>query len=143
MNPNNTASSLLAKIGGGTADADFARAMSDAIDRVHMTNKGAKLVLTIDIKPREERGCLEMRAHVEARLPRLPTPASQMHVGAAGELLTQTEFILGGGPSETPKPIPQAPATSVSGRLTVAKPPLPGPVAAAPAPAPVKTGKED
>ena len=146
MNPdfhdNNRASAVLAKIGHGTAAADFARAMGMVIDRVRQTNKGAKLVLTIEVKPRDDLGCLEMRAQVEAKLPKLPAPASQMHVGPSGELLSQMDFLMGGGPSETPRPIPQPTSSSASGRLPVAKVPALAPIAAAPAPSPLKTGDD-
>jgi hypothetical protein len=137
----NRASEVLAKIGNGCADADFARAMGVVIDRVQQTNKKGKLVLTIEVAPRDDLGVLEMRASVEAKIPKLPAPASQMHVGAGGELLSQQEWMFGGGPSEKPTPI-KATGNSASARLTVASPPAPAPLADAPAPGPLATGKD-
>jgi hypothetical protein len=150
MNPSNhfheanRASEVLSKIGKGAADADFARAIHQAIDRSQETMKKSKVTVTVEIDPDEDRGCLRLRAEVSAKLPKLPAPASQMHVGAGGELLTQQEWMFGGGrdeqPLSVPKPIP-ASSNSASGRLTVAKAPTPGPVAASPTPAPV-VGKD-
>lgn len=109
FHPKNTASELLAKIGNGSADADFARAVHQAVGRAQDTGKAAKVVLTVEIDPRDEVGSLVLRADVVAKLPKLKAPASQMHVGPKGELLSQQEFILGGGPDEAaPKPLPTA-----------------------------------
>lgn len=137
-NENNRASAVLAKIGNGTADADFARAMGILLDRVAETNKPAKLVLTIEVKPRDDLGCLEMRAQVEAKLPKLPAPASQMHVASDGSLLSQQEFMFSGPSESRPRPLPPtgSGSSTTSGRHAV--PSLAGgPIAAAPALAPV------
>jgi hypothetical protein len=142
MNPNdfhprNTASELLAKIGYGTADADFARGISQAVTAAQATKKKAKVVLTVEIDPRDEVGSLVLRADVVTKCPKLPAPASQMHMGPRGELLTQQEFILGGGPEERPAPLPAEKPAATSGRLTVAAVAAPAPLAAAPKPAPL------
>jgi hypothetical protein len=138
----NRASEVLSKIGSGAADADFARAIHAAVARAQQTQKKARVVVTVEIAPDEERGSLLIRANVEAKLPKLPPPASQMHVGPAGELLTQQEFILGGGPSEArPKPIAGPGAAAASARLPVANPPAAAPVAPAPTLKPV-VGKD-
>lgn len=125
----NTASAVLSKIGNGSADHDFARAMHTLLDRVQETNKKGKLVCTVEVEPDEEMGCLIVRAEVIAKLPKLPAAASQMHLGPQGELLTQLEFQLGGGRSEAaapaPAPAPAMPAAvapSASGRLPAVKP---------------------
>ncbi len=144
----NRASAVLAKIGGGSADADFARAMATVLDRVRLVEKSAKLVLTISVTPRKDLGCVELRAHVEAKLPKLIPPASQMHLGPAGELLSQMDFLMGGGPSEAkPQPVADArampqPVASASGRLpAMAARPAPAALADAPQPAPL-VGKD-
>lgn len=137
FHPNNTASELLSKIGSGTADADFARAVHQAVDRAQDTGKAAKVVLTVEIDPRDEVGSLVLRADVATKLPKLKAPASQMHVGPNGELLSQMEFVMGGGPSERPAPIPAEPRAAASARLKVAAVAAPAPLAAAPKPAPI------
>lgn len=138
FNPKNTASELLAKIGYGTADADFARGIGKAVEAAQATNKKAKVVLTVEVNPKDEVGSLVLRADVVTKCPKLPSPASQMHLGPRGELLTQQEFILGGGPDERPEPIPAAqPAAAASGRHKVAAVAAPAPLAAAPKPAPL------
>ncbi|MCK6488308.1 MAG: hypothetical protein L6R48_08270, partial [Planctomycetes bacterium] len=76
-------------------------------------------------------------ADVVAKCPKLPPPASQMHLGPKGELLTQQEFILGGGPDERPAPIPAEQPAATSGRHKVAALAGPAPLAAAPKPAPI------
>lgn len=143
------ASEVLAKIGNGSADADFARAMHLLIARVNTTHKGGKIVLTIEVKPRDDLGFLEFRAAVEAKVPKLPQPTSQMHLGPDGSLLSQMDFLMGGGRTEAPAPLKgdggpsigtPAPVSSASGRLPVvplAKAPALAPVAATPAPAPL------
>lgn len=136
----NRASEVLSKIGKGAADSDFARTIHQAIDAAKETGKKAKVTVTVEIEPDEDRGCLLLRAGVSAKIPKLPLPASQMHVGPGGELLTQQEWMFGGGRDEAPaKPLPieQAAAASPSGRFSVVPPPAPAPVAAAPAPKPV------
>lgn len=138
----NRASEVLAKIGRGAADADFARAVHEAIDRAQQTMKKCKVLVEVEID--EERGCLLIRAEVRTKLAKLPPPASQMHVGPNGQLLTQQEFLMGGGRDEAPaKPLPieSAAQSSPSGRFPVAKAPVPGPVASAPTPQPV-AGKD-
>lgn len=138
FNPRNTASELLAKIGYGTADADFARGIGKAVEAAQATNKKAKVVLTVEINPNDEVGSLVLRADVVTKCPSLPAPASQMHLGPKGELLTQQEFILGGGPNERPAPIPAEPQNAAaSGRHKVAALAAPAPLAAAPKPAPL------
>lgn len=142
----NRASEVLAKIGRGAADADFARAVHEAIDRAQQTMKKCKVLVEVEIDPDEERGCLLIRAEVRTKLAKLPPPASQMHVGAGGQLLTQQEFLMGGGRDEAPlsvkpAPIDGAAQASPSGRFPVAKAPAPGPVASAPTPQPV-AGKD-
>ncbi len=142
FNPLNTASTLLAKIGSGSADADFARAMHLAVERANQTKKKAKVVLTVEVDPRDDTGSLILRAEVVAKLPKLPAPSTQMHVGEQGELLNQMEFLMGGGPSERPRPVPpQSAGSSASGRHPVVQPPAPAPVAAAPTLKPV-VGKD-
>ena len=134
----NRASEVLAKIGRGAADADFARAVHEAIDRAQQTMKKCKVRVEVEIEPDEERGCLLIRAEVTAKLAKLPPPSSQMHVGPGGQLLTQQEFLMGGGRDEAPaKPLPIESAATPSGRFPVAKAPTPAPLAAAPAPAPI------
>lgn len=99
----NRASEVLSKIGRGQADADFARAIHEAVDRVTETGKKAKVVTTVTIEPNEERGGgLLLRADIVTKLPMLPSPASQMHVGPAGNLMTQQDFLMGGGRDEAP-----------------------------------------
>lgn len=138
----NRASEVLAKIGKGAADADFARAVHQAIDRAQITMKKCKVRVEVEIEPDEERGCMLIRAEVSTRLAKLPPPASQMHLGPNGQLLTQQEFLMGGGRDEAPlalKPADTPPAASTpSGRFAIAKAPTPAPVADAPAPAPIK-----
>lgn len=138
----NRASEVLSKIGKGAADADFARAVHQAIDRAQITMKKCKVRVEVEIEPDEERGCMLIRAEVSTKLAKLPPPASQMHVGPNGQLLTQQEFLMGGGRDEAPaKPLPiesAAQAASPSGRFPVAKPAAPAPVADAPTPAPLK-----
>lgn len=153
FHPRNTASELLAKIGYGTADADFARGISQAVTAAQATNKKAKVVLTVEINPKDEVGSLVLRADVVTKCPKLAAPASQMHLGPKGELLTQQEFIMGGGPDERPAPIAaEKQPAAASGRMAVAKVAAPAPLAAAPRPAPlagdggptitIATGKE-
>ena len=132
---SNTASSILAKIGSGCADADFARAIHLAVDRATETQKKARVVVTVEIEPRDEVGALVLRAAVEAKLPKLRPPATQMHVGPSGELMTQMEFLVDGGTTEV-KPITGTSRTA-SGRHTLASIPATRPVAAAPTPAPL------
>lgn len=138
FNEANTASAILGKISNGSTDADFARAISTCLDAVQNTHKRAKLTLVIDIEPRDDLGCVELRAEIATKLPKRPAPATQMHVGNEGELMTQQDFLLFGGRSETPRPIPQQ-KTGTSGRMVVAAAPAPAPVAAAPALAPVSS----
>jgi hypothetical protein len=140
FNPNNLLSVLLPKIGKGTADTDFARAVGLANDRIDATNKKAKIIVTIEIEPRDEEGARIMRANVEARLPKLAPPSTQMHVADDGAMATQMELWVMGGPAETaPAPIPAKPTPS--GRLPVAAAPAPAPIAPAPAPKPL-AGKD-
>lgn len=138
----NRASEVLSKIGKGAADADFARAVHTAIDRAQATMKKCRVRVEVEIEPNEERGCMLIRAEVSTKLAKLPPPASQMHVGEGGQLLTQQEWMLGGGRDEAQaKPLPiesAAQGSSPSGRFPVVNPPAPAPVAAAPTPAPVK-----
>lgn len=98
----NRASEILQKIGKGAVDADFARTVHEAIDAATTTGKKAVVLVKVEIEPDEDRGCLLIRAGVSAKLPKLPLPASQMHVGAGGALLTQQEFLMGGGRDEAP-----------------------------------------
>jgi hypothetical protein len=141
----NRASEILSKIGKGAADTDFARTIHQAIDAATTTNKKATVRVEVTIDPDSEQGCLMLRAAVTAKLPKLPLPGSQMHVGENGQLLTQQEFMFGGGQDEKPaKPLPieqAAASASPSGRFPVAKAPAPAPVAAAPTPKPV-VGKD-
>lgn len=137
FHPKNTASELLVRIGYGTADADFARGISQAVTAAQATNKKAKVVLTVEINPKDEVGSLVLRADVVTKCPKLAAPASQMHLGPKGELLTQQEFILGGGPNERPAPIPAEQPAATSGRIKVAAVAAPAPIAAAPKPAPI------
>ncbi len=141
----NKASEVLSKIGSGAADADFARAIHEAIDRAQQTMKKAKVRVEVEIDPDEERGSLFVRARVTAKLPELPPPASQMHVGEGGALMTQQEWMWSGKDeslNKKPKPVETPPASPTpSGRFPVAKAPDPAPVASAPTPKPV-TGKE-
>jgi hypothetical protein len=110
-----------------------------AVDRAKETQKKARVVLTVEIDPRDDVGSLIMRANVEAKLPKLPPAATQMHVGPNGELLTQMEFLMDGGKSEAPKPIPNAPSSSASGRMSVAAAPSLAPLAPAVAVAPLSS----
>ena len=135
----NIASSVLAKIGNGSADADFARALGLVLDRVQATGKKGKLVLTLEVTPRSDLGVVEMRASVEATVPKLPAPASQMHVGPNGEILSQMDWMMGGGKSEAPAPVP---ASSSQRLAVVAAAPL-APIAAAPALAPMALKTQD
>ena len=149
-NPNpfheaNRASEILSKIGQGAADYDFARSVHRAIEQSQRTGKKSKVIVTVEIDPDDDRGCLILRAFVTERLPKLAPPASQMHVSADGQLLTQQEFILGGGPSEKPRILPVVsdggPINTPSGRFPVAGLPVRGPVAATPARQPL-VGKD-
>lgn len=153
----NRASEILAKIGSGSADADFARAVHLAIDRCQETQKPGKVIVTVEFDPDEDKGAIIVRAEVTAKLPKLKAPASQMHVGQNGQLLTQQEWMFGGGRDEKPRQTPldqavaaaraEAQATqtaptppisaSASGRFPVAQPPAPAPIAPAPAPKPI------
>ncbi len=143
FSPLNTCSQLLAKIGSGTADADFARAMAAAVARSTRMQKKSKVVLTVEIEPRDDVGALVLRASVEARLPKLPAAATQMHVGPNGELLTQLEHMFGGGPTEAGRaPTAPVPASSGSARLSIAPAPTPGPVTSAPLPVPLTSAEE-
>lgn len=138
----NRASAVMMKVGNGQADAEFARAAAECVARSTQTGKKSKLIVTLEFNPRDDLGSLEVRADVATRLPRLPSPASQMHIGPEGQLLTQLEFIMGNGPSE-PKPLPVAVGaakSSTSGRLAVASLPAPAPLVQAPAPAPLVGG---
>lgn len=142
----NRASEVLSKIGKGAADADFARAVHQAIDRAQVTMKKCKVLCEVEIEPDEERGCMLVRAAISTKLAKLPAPASQMHLGPNGQLLTQQEFLMGGGRDEAPlqvkpAPIEGAAQASPSGRFPVARAPSPGPVASAPTPQPV-AGKD-
>lgn len=141
----NRASEVLAKIAKGEADTDFARSIHEAIDASTATGKKSKVMVTVEIEPDEDRGCLLLRAGVSSKLPKLALPASQMHVGPGGQLLTQTDWLMGGGRDESPaKPLPieeAAAAATPSGRFPVAKAPTLGPVASAPTPQPV-AGKD-
>ena len=139
----NTASVVLAKIGAGAADVDFARAVAAAVDRAVLVNKKAQVVLTVDIEPNLKTGSLILSAQVVPKLPKIAPPATQFHRGAHGELLTQMEYMMGGGRDEAPTPISEAnaaalaervpkPSASASGRL-----PVPGPIAAGPTLAPI------
>lgn len=132
FNAKNCASEVLAKIGNGSADADFARAVEATIARVQQTQKKGKVVVTVDVIPDADRGTLVLRVDVIAKLPKLPPPASQMHVGPKGELLTQMEFLISGGrdevPPAKPQPIPNEQRTG-SGRFPVATPPPRAPIA--------------
>jgi len=141
FHPGNTATALLSKIGSGCADADFARAVHAAADRAAQTKKRAKVVLTVEVDPRNEVGSLVLTATVEARLPKLPMPSTQFHQGPAGELLDQRDFLMGGGRDESAiKPLPAA--SSTSGRMSVARTPAPAPLADAPTIAPLRAGKD-
>lgn len=133
----NRASEILSKIGKGTADIDFARTIHEALDAAELTGKKAKVIVTVEIEPNEERGCLLLRAGVSAKIPKLSPPASQMHRGPRGELLTQQDFLLGGGRDERPEPIP----SKTSGRMSIVGAPAPAPLASAPAPKPL-VGKD-
>jgi len=146
----NRASEVLSKIGSGAADADFARAIHQAIDRVMQTEKKARVRVEVEIMPSADNGALILRSRVTAKLPELPLPASQMHVGAGGQLLTQMDWLMGGGRDERPAtPVEQANAaakaeaqgqpSSPSGRFAVVKPPAPPAVAPPAAPAPLAT----
>ena len=130
----NRASEILSKIGNGTADADFARAIGQCVDATRTTDKKSKLKLSVEIIPRKDMGCMELRVEISTSLPRLPNPSTQVHVASDGTLLTQMEHMLGGhGPSEKPMPVmQQAQAPKV-----VADAPKLAPVAEAPKPAPV------
>jgi hypothetical protein len=134
FNSANLASEVLGKIGSGSADADFARAIEACLDAAGQTGKKAKLKLTITIQPREELGCVEMRADITTALPRLPAPASQFHVGPNKELMDQTTFLLGGGKSEAPQVIGMRETTQPA----VQPAPAPAPLAEAPKPQPIK-----
>lgn len=138
FNESNKASELLQKLARGTADADFARALEQCVNISKTTGKKSKLKLTIDVNPRTDAGCMELAVDISTSLPRLPQPITQMHVGAHGELLTQSEFIYGGGPDErAPAPLPNK-STYASGRMpVVGKTAAPAPVAPAPTPAPM------
>ncbi len=142
----NRASEVLSKIGSGTADADFARAVHQTIDRCRETMKKGKVVVTVEFDPDEDSGCIIVRAEVTAKLPKLRAPASQMHVGPQGQLLTQQDWMFGGGRDESPlvtkpTPVAQGAPASPSGRFKIVDPPAPAPVAAQPTPKPV-VGKE-
>ena len=145
----NKASAVLAKIANGEADTEFARLIPQAISRCQLTGKAATVTVTVTIEPGET--ALILRAAATAKLPKLKASGSQMHVGPSGELLDQMEFIMGGGPTEKPAPIPATSSTG-SGRLRIvsaaAKPapiaPVPSlaPLAAVGDGGPIITGKD-
>lgn len=142
----NRASEVLAKIGSGAADAEFARAVHIAIDRANMTMKKCRVRVDVDIEPDEKTGALYVSADVTTKLQKLRPPTSQMHLGANGQLLTQQDWLFGGGRDESPlqvkpTPIEQGAASSPSGRFKIVQPPAPAPLAAAPTPQPV-AGKD-
>jgi hypothetical protein len=138
----NRASEVLAKIGKGEVDTDFARTIHTAINAAQLTNKKAEVTIKVQLEPDEDRGCMLVRASVSAKIPKLPLPASQMHIGPCGELLSQEEIFFGrGAPSESGRVEPIQPSTSASGRMPVAKAPAPAPLAPAPTAKPL-AGKE-
>ena len=144
FHPSTTATELLGKIGSGDADADFARAIHKSCDRVAETGKEATVILKVKVRPvnkEDPRGGLILSADVDTKLPKLPAAASLMQVGPKGELLTQLDFIMNGGPSEAkPQPLPDA--RSSNRMPAIGKVPGPAPLAPAPNPAPINGQKE-
>lgn len=131
----NKASAVLAKIANGEADVEFAKRIPEAIARCQLTGKPATVTVVVTIEPGET--ALILRAATSAKLPKLKASGSQMHVGPNGELLDQMEFIMGGGPTEKPAPIPTTSSTG-SGRLRIVSAAAkPAPIAAAPSLAPL------
>lgn len=128
----NRASEILSKIGRGEADADFARGIHMALDRSQQTGKKSKVIVSVEIDPDPDSGSLIMRVNIDVRIPKVPSVISQMHPGPNGELLTQQEFLLGGGPDERPAPTPVKTESSKSGRMPVASPKSPAPLADSP-----------
>lgn len=140
----NLASVILPKIAGGTIDADFARALTAAHAAAMQTNKRASVAIHITVEPNREVGATTIRAHVSSKLPQLPQPAIQVHSGPNGELMTQLEFIMGGGKAETPlavtgSPTKPAPVVGPAAPAPLAAAPTPPPLAAAPAAKPLAT----
>lgn len=142
MNPNpsthfpesNRASKILAELGNGIPDADFARELTRLIQRCKATGKRGSITLTVSVVPRDDMGCLEVRAMVKAKCPELPPPSTQMHIDENGGLLTQLSFLIGGGRDEVaPAPL----ADKAKDQTKVAPLPSAAPLAAAPAPAPL------
>jgi len=99
IHENNKASNLLARIGRGHADNEFAREVVKAVKAVENTSKKAEITLKVTIELRGDGG-LEMTPAVTSKLPALPMPSTTMHQGPDGEMLTQQEFLLGGGEDE-------------------------------------------
>jgi hypothetical protein len=135
----NLASNLLARIGKGTADADFARRVSEVLRGVEKTGKKGSVTLKVDFELRDDGG-IELRAAVAAKIPELRGPATTMHLGSRGELLTQQEFLLGGGADEA-EAVRRKPLFANSG---LAQPPAPAPIAQGALPAaPIAGQKPD
>ena len=132
---SNRASKILAELGNGIPDADFAREMTRLISRCQATGKRGSITLTVAVAPRDDMGCLEVRCLVKSKCPENPPPATQMHVDGNGALLTQLSFLMGGGRDETaPAPLaPKAQEKALGGAL-----PSVAPLASTPAPAPLK-----
>ena len=133
----NTASEVLKKIGYGSADVDFATAIGECITASRATGKKSKVVITVDIEVREDLQTVEIRAEVQARTPKLKSPATQMHLDAKGELCSQEDFLLQKWSSGGPQEITSVPDPARgSGRMQAIRPAA-APVAALPAAAPI------
>ena len=131
---SNRASRIMAELGGGIPDADFAREFTNLIQRCKATGKRGSITLTVAVAPRDDMGCLEVRALVKAKCPMLPPPSTQMHIDENGGLLTQLSFLMGGGRDEVaPAPL----ADKATDQAKVAPLPIAAPLAATPAPAPL------
>ena len=119
----NRASTILAQIGSGCADADFARAIHQCIAASKACGKASKVSLVVSIEVREDIGAVELRADVTAKTPKLKSPATQFHEGPHGELVSQQDFLLEkwttGGIREPLAPVPPTQQSSGSGRLRI------------------------
>lgn len=131
----NRASVLLAKIGRGTCDADFARHVNEVATAVEQTGKKGTVTLKLELIPQKsDQGGILFRHGVKSKAPELPPPATTMHRAEDGSLLDQMEFIMGGGRNEAPRVQPQAAAP-------VAAKPEPVPLAERPQAAPLADRK--
>jgi len=114
---SNRASALLAKLGRGSLDADFARAVTRVCQAVAETGGKGSITLKIKVENNKDSdgGGIRIQPQVIENAPRHGLPSTSLHLQDDGTLLTQQEWLWS-GPDER--------------RATPA--PLPGPIAASP-----------